>query len=72
LNLVLETSGEPRQDKATKVATARTLWIPAINQHGAFGRWAFLEITDPWNLQNTVRAFLRGDASFPNMQAALE
>ncbi len=62
LNLVLETSGEPRADKAAKVATARTLWIPAINQHGAFGRWAFLEITDPWDLQNTVRAFLRGES----------
>lgn len=61
LNLLLETSGEPRKDKAAKVATARNLWIPAINNHGGFGRWAFLEITDPWDAQNTIRAFVRGE-----------
>jgi len=38
-----------RKGKAPKVATARTLWVPAINNHGGFGRWAFLEIDYPWN-----------------------
>lgn len=61
LNLLLEVSGEARKDKAAKVATARNLWTPAINNHGGFGRWAFLEITDPWDAQNTIRAFLRGE-----------
>jgi type III restriction enzyme len=59
LNLIVEVSGEARKEKAAKVATARNLWIPAINNHGGFGRWAFLEISDPWDAQNTVRAFLR-------------
>lgn len=61
LNLLVEVSGEARKDKAAKVATARNLWIPAINNHGGFGRWAFLEITDPWDAQNTIRAFLQGE-----------
>jgi len=61
LNLVLEVSGEARKDKAAKVETARNLWVPAINNHGAFGRWAFLEIVDPWDAQNTIRAALRGE-----------
>lgn len=60
LNLVLEVSGEARKDKATKVATTRNLWIPAVNNHGGFGRWAFLEIVDPWDAKNTIRAFLNG------------
>ena len=60
LNLILEVSGEARKDKAAKTATARNFWIPAINNHGAFGRWAFLEISDPWDMQNTIRALLRG------------
>jgi type III restriction enzyme len=60
LNLIVEVSGEARKDKAAKVATARTLWAPAINNHGGFGRWAFIEISDPWDAQNTIRAFLRG------------
>ena len=58
LNLIVEVSGEARKDKAAKVATARTLWVPAVNNHGGFGRWAFLEITDPWDAQNTIRACL--------------
>ena len=62
LNLIVEVSGEARKDKAAKTATARTLWVPAINNHGGYGRWAFLEITDPWDAKNTMRAMLRGEA----------
>jgi type III restriction enzyme len=58
LNLIIEVSGEARADKAAKVATARNLWVPAINNHGGFGRWAFIEITDPWDAENSIRAFL--------------
>lgn len=59
LNLILEVTGEKKPDKAAKVATARTLWIPAVNNHGGFGRWAFIEISDPWDAKNTVQSFLR-------------
>ena len=59
LNLILEVTGEHKKDKAAKVSTAKTLWIPAINNHGGFGRWAFIEITDPWNAQNEIRAQLQ-------------
>jgi type III restriction enzyme len=58
LNLILEVSGESRRDKAAKAVTARTLWVPAVNNHGGFGRWAYLEITDPWDAKNTIRAML--------------
>jgi len=58
LNLIIEVTGEKKKDKAAKVATARTLWIPAVNNHGGFGRWAFLEISDPWDAKNTIRAAL--------------
>lgn len=60
LNLILEVSGEARQDKATKTAATRNLWIPAMNNDGRWGRWAFLEIVDPWDAKNTLRAFLQG------------
>ena len=56
LNLIIEVSGEARKDKAAKVSTARTLWVPAVNNHGGFGRWAFVEVTDPWDAQATIRA----------------
>jgi len=61
LNLVLEVSGEARKDKAAKVETARNLWIPAINNHGGFGRWKFLEIVDPWDAKNTIRKYVKGE-----------
>lgn len=54
LHLIVEVSGEARKDKATKVATARTLWVPAVNSHGGFGRWAFVEVTDPWDAKGVV------------------
>ena len=58
LNLILEVSGEKRKDKAAKVETASTLWIPSINNHGGFGQWAFIEISDPWDAKNLIRAKL--------------
>jgi type III restriction enzyme len=54
LNLILEVTGEKKKDKAVKVATARNLWIPAINNHGGFGRWAFIEIDDPWDAKRQM------------------
>ena len=59
LNLIVEVTGQKKKDKAAKVATARMLWVPAINHHGGFGRWAFLEVIDPWDVQHLIRAFLQ-------------
>jgi len=59
LNLIVEISGRDRKDKNAKVATARTLWVPAVNNHGGFGRWAFTEVADPWDAQNLIRGFLK-------------
>ena len=59
LNLILEVTGEKKKDKAAKVATARDLWVPAVNNHGGLGRWAFLEISDPWDAQNIIRTMVK-------------
>ena len=59
INLIVEVTGEKKKDKAAKVATARTLWVPAINNHGGFGRWAFIEVADPWDAQNAIRTSLQ-------------
>ena len=56
MNLIVEVTGEKKKDKAAKVATARTLWVPAVNNHGGFGRWGFIEIADPWDAENPIRA----------------
>ena len=62
LNLIVEVTGEKRREKVAKVSTARTLWVPAVNNHGEFGRWAILEINDPWNSQTLIRDFLKQPA----------
>jgi type III restriction enzyme len=58
LNLVLEVSGEAKKAKGAKVATAETLWVPAVNNSHEYGRWSFLEVTDPWNAANLLRQHL--------------
>jgi type III restriction enzyme len=63
LNLLVEVTGEKKKDKAAKVATARGQWVPAVNNHGGFGRWDFVEISDPWDGERTIRAHLRARAS---------
>jgi type III restriction enzyme len=59
LHLILEVTGEKKKDKEAQVSTAKSLWIPAVNNSGEFGQWAFLEIMDPWNAQNSIREFLK-------------
>ena len=59
LNLILEVSGKATEDKKVKVDTAKNLWAPAVNNSKRFGRWEFLEISDPWDVQNTISAFLK-------------
>lgn len=60
LHLIVEVSGQPKKDKKAKVTTARTLWIPAVNNHGGFGRWGFVEVSDPWDAANIIRGFVQG------------
>ena len=58
LSLIIEVTGKKDKEKEAKVSTARTLWVPAVNNYGGFGRWGFLEINDPWNAQNLIREYL--------------
>ena len=60
LHLIVEVSGQELKEKAAKVETARTLWVPAVNNERRFGRWAFLEVSNPDKAMGTIRAFLAG------------
>lgn len=50
LNVILEVSGNPDPTKRDKTHYAREYWVKSVNQHGGFGRWAFVEVTDPYNV----------------------
>jgi type III restriction enzyme len=46
--LVVEVSGGRKDAALTKAKadTARLQWCPAVNHHGGWGRWGYIEITD--------------------------
>ena len=60
LHLIIEVSGLRDREKQAKVDTAQSLWIPAVNGCGRFGRWAFAEVTDPYEAAGVVAAFAGG------------
>ncbi|WP_137723896.1 BPTD_3080 family restriction endonuclease [Prescottella subtropica] len=47
-HLIVEVSGGQKSPGPTreKARTARDQWCPAVNNHGGFGRWGYVEITD--------------------------
>ena len=65
LSLVIEVSGAQRRDKQAKVATARSLWVPGVNNLRTQGRWAFVECEDPWNAELDIRAAIESAGAVP-------
>jgi type III restriction enzyme len=63
LHLIIEVSGERDRAKQIKVDTARTLWIPAVNNAERFGRWWFVEVTDPYEGADMIRAIVAETAT---------
>ena len=56
LNLVIETKGERRPEDAWKAEAMTTHWVPAVNNDGRYGRWAFVEVRDIYNATDDIRA----------------
>jgi len=53
IKVILEVKGfETEQDRQKKVAADR--WVKAVNHHGGFGRWLFLECRDPRDLRRLL------------------
>jgi type III restriction enzyme len=59
LHLIVEVSGQDLAQKEAKVETAKTLWVPAVNNEGRFGRWAFLEIVNTAKAKQAIKQFLK-------------
>ena len=65
LHLVVEIKGYRREDAKEKKATMDTYWVPGVNNHGRYGRWAFAEFTDVYAMQSDFEA--RVEAEFNRM-----
>jgi type III restriction enzyme len=59
LHLIVEISGQKKDDKQAKADTATNIWIPAVNALGTAGRWGYVELTDPACLIRDLKKFLR-------------
>jgi type III restriction enzyme len=51
LRLVIEIKGYRGEDAKVKKETMDTYWIPGVNALGTFGRWAFAEFTDLFDIK---------------------
>ena len=57
LHLIVEIKGYRREDaKEKKKATMDTYWVPGVNNHGRYGRWAFAEFTDVYEIESEFEA----------------
>jgi len=50
LHLVVEIKGFRREDAVVKRQTMDTYWIPGVNNLKRFGRWAFVELRDLYDI----------------------
>jgi type III restriction enzyme len=56
LHLVVEINGYRREDAKEKKTTMERYWIPGVNQLGRYGRWAFIELTQAWEIESAFVA----------------
>jgi type III restriction enzyme len=56
LHLVVEIKGYRREDAKEKKKTMDTYWVPGVNNLKTYGRWAFAELTDVYEIETNFAA----------------
>jgi type III restriction enzyme len=57
----VEIKGYRREDAKEKKSTMETYWVPGVNHLGKYGRWAFAEFTEVYQIQSDFEAKVRGE-----------
>jgi type III restriction enzyme len=65
LHLIVEIKGYRREDAKEKKSTMETYWVPGVNRLGPYGRWAFSEFTEVYQIQSGFEA--KVEAEFNKM-----
>ncbi len=52
LNLIVEIKGYRGEDAKEKASTMRNYWIPGVNNLGVYGRWAFAEFREVFQIES--------------------
>ena len=71
LHLVIEIKGYRGEDAKEKKATMETYWVPGVNHLGSYGRWAFAEFTDVYEIEAHFNQMI-GDAIDTTARAVAE
>jgi len=56
LHLIVEIKGYRREDAKEKKATMENYWVPGVNNLGTYGRWAFAEFTEVYQIETDFKA----------------
>ncbi len=65
LHLIVEIKGYRREDARDKKGTMETYWVPGVNNNGQYGRWAFAEFTEVYQIEADFKA--KVEARFNDM-----
>ena len=68
LHLVVEIKGFRAEDAIEKKSTMDTYWVPGVNHLGSYGRWAFAEFTEVYQIESDFKA--KVESEFDKMIAA--
>lgn len=66
LHLVLEVKGQRDAQDDAKHDTMARLWVPSVNGAGRWGRWSFLRLDSPYNIDKAIRDHLAGQSPRPH------
>ena len=69
LNLIVEIKGYRREDAKEKKSTMDTYWVPGVNNLENYGRWAFAEFTEVYQIEHDFKE--RVETEFDKMIAAV-
>jgi type III restriction enzyme len=67
LHLVVEIKGYRREDAKEKKSTMETYWVPGVNNLKTYGRWAFAEFTEVYQIESDFKA--KVEAQFAELVA---
>lgn len=59
LHLVVEIKGFRREDAKEKKATMENYWVPGVNNLGRYGRWAFAEFTEIYQIEDNFKDIVK-------------
>ena len=56
LHLIVEIKGYRGEDAKLKKSTMETYWVPGVNHLKSYGRWDFVEFTEPYEMEENLAA----------------